>query len=71
MSIDSSRTKRRGQMNWLTSGAIGQLDTARRLIAQHSVFTWLLPWNDKTYLYLRNVVKDKETFLRWWGWNDP
>lgn len=38
--------------------------TAKEILKNASLFTWLLPWNIKTYLYLRNALKECNTFLR-------
>jgi len=50
--------------------AYANLTAARNILKERPTWAWLLPWNIRTWLYLRGVVKECEGFLRYVGRED-
>ena len=38
--------------------------TAKDILKSRPLFNWLLPWNIRTYFYLKGVFKNGNRFLR-------
>ena len=38
--------------------------TSKNILKSRPLFNWLLPWNIRTYRYLKNVFKEGNMFLR-------
>ncbi len=50
--------------------AYGNRARALDILAQRPVWAWLLPWNVRTWLHLRHIVRDCAAFLRVVGRED-
>ena len=55
---------KRWARSWGQSWARGQRRTATGIMLKHGMAYWLLPWNFRTYWYLRGVIRQMTWLLR-------